>query len=71
MNIANTKIGLNPNNSVIKRLWCLNNFVLTRKNTHEDNIKKMFEVFCNLILAFYYLMKVKGHIWLIFQNSIF
>ena len=42
LNIANTKIGLNPNNGVIKRLWCLNNFVLTRKNTHEDNIKKMF-----------------------------
>ena len=35
MNIANTEIGLNPNNSVIKRLWCLNNFVLTRKNTYE------------------------------------
>ena len=42
LNIANTEIGLNPNNTVIKRLWCLNNFVLTRKNTHEDNIKKMF-----------------------------
>ena len=29
--IANKEIGLNPSNSVIKRLWCLNNVVLTKE----------------------------------------
>ena len=41
--IANTKIGLNPNNSVIKR--CLNNFVLTRKTHMKITLRKCSKCF--------------------------
>ena len=39
--IANTEIGLDPNNSVIKRLWCiLNGFQLREQTRFYDKVQK-------------------------------
>ena len=47
--IANTKIGLDPNNSVIKRLWCnlFKSFrwLIMRKTEKGDNSVMDFENF--------------------------
>ena len=38
------EIGLNPNNSVIKRLWLYEHFDISRKKSSKENLLNLFNI---------------------------